>query len=150
MSNRMNKAKPKPIKSLLITHGQLGKELKVITEKILERRLDMETIGILWGEDGSRILGKIEDFMSRNSGSHIIIFTDMFGGSPSNVCFPFIGPDVEVITGINLPGLLKFLTHRNKEIPFQELVRVIRKGAIEGINVMGEYLGEKSDGRRKS
>jgi len=145
----MSKATSKPIRSLLITHGQLGKELKTITEKILERRLDMETIGILWGEDGSRILSKIEDFVNRHADSHIIIFTDMFGGSPSNVCFPFIGPNVEVITGINLPGLLKFLTYRKKDIPFKELVRIIRKGAIEGINVMGDYLGEKSDGRRK-
>lgn len=140
----------KPIHSLMITHGDLGRELKEIAEKILERNLEMETISILWGEDGSRILAKIEAFMRKHSGESVIIFTDMFGGSPSNVCFPFIGADVEVITGINLPGLLKFLTYRDKDIPFPELVRTIRKGAIDGINIMGEYLGEKSDGRRKN
>lgn len=145
----MSRKTGKPIRSLLITHGQLGRELKTIAERILERDLDIETISILWGEDGSRILSKIETFVRRHSDCSIVIFTDMFGGSPSNVCFPFINPDVEVITGINLPGLLKFLTYRDKEIPFTELVQIIRKGAIDGINVMGEYLGEKSHGRRK-
>ncbi|HDP94620.1 MAG TPA: hypothetical protein ENN40_04575 [Candidatus Aminicenantes bacterium] len=139
----------KTIRSLLITHGQLGQELKAVAEKILERDSDIETITITWGEDGSRILNKIETFMRHHSGGPLIIFTDMFGGSPSNVCFPYISPDVEVITGINLPGLLKFLTYREKDIPFKELVCIIRKGAIDGINVMGEYLGEKSHGRSK-
>ncbi len=146
----MKQKKEKPIKSLLITHGNLGDELKNISEKILERPLDLETISILWGEDGTEILSRIEVFIKKHAQCHIIIFTDMFGGSPSNLCFPFISSDVEVISGINLPGLLKFLTYRNKGLPFPDLVRITRKGAIDGINIIGEYLGEKSDGRRKS
>jgi PTS system mannose-specific IIA component len=138
------------IKSLMITHGNFGTELINVTEKILEKKVDIESINFDWVEDGSKILDKIENFIQKNKQHSIIIFTDMFGGSPSNICFKFIKPNVEVITGINLPGLLKFLTHKEKSIDFRELVASIKNGAIDGINIMGEYLGEKKNGRRKS
>ena len=67
----------------------------------------------------------------------------MFGGSPTNICFTFISKKVEVITGVNLPGLLKFLTYRDKDLSFKAIVSEIKKGSIDGINVVGEYLGEK-------
>lgn len=133
----------------MITHGNFGQELINVSEKILERKVDIESINFDWIEDGSKILNKIENFIHKNKRHPIIIFTDMFGGSPSNICFKFINPNIEVITGINLPGLLKFLTHKDKDIEFKELVASIKSGAIDGINIMGEYIGEKKNGRRK-
>ncbi|MCK4761904.1 MAG: PTS sugar transporter subunit IIA, partial [Candidatus Aminicenantes bacterium] len=79
----------------------------------------------------------------KNENERTIIFTDMFGGSPTNICYKFKSRDIEIITGINLPGLLKFLTHREKKIAFNELVKIIKKGAINDINIISEYLGEK-------
>jgi mannose/fructose-specific phosphotransferase system component IIA len=51
--------------------------------------------------------------------------------------------NIEIITGVNLPGLLKFLTYKDKDISFKEIVKIVKKGAIDGINLISEYLGEK-------
>jgi PTS system mannose-specific IIA component len=133
------------IKSLVITHGKLGEELISVSEKILEKKLDIDCMGFDWQEDGSGIINKLEAYLNKNKKHQIIIFTDMFGGSPSNICLRYINPNVEVITGINLPGMLKYLTYKNKDLSFKELVKTIKNGMIEGINIIGEYLGEKKN-----
>lgn len=130
------------IKSLIITHGNLGKELVKVCEKILEKSIDIESICFDWKEDGTSAINKVESFIEKNKENKIMIFTDMFGGSPSNICFKFVNKNIEIITGINLPGLLKFITYREKNMGFKELAKIVKKGAIEGINIIGEYLGE--------
>ena len=131
------------IKGLIITHGDLGKELISIAESILEEKVDTECISLEWEEDGTRIMNKIEAYLNKNKENKVIIFTDMFGGSPTNISFKFNNPDIEIITGINLPGFLKYLTYKNKNLSFQEIVKTIKKGAMDGINIISEYLGEK-------
>ena len=133
------------IKSLVITHGKLGEELIKVSEKILEKKMDIDCMGFDWQEDGSGIINKVEAYLNKNKKHQIIIFTDMFGGSPSNICLRYINPNVEVITGINLPGMLKYLTYKDKDLSFKELVKTIKNGMIEGINIIGEYLGEKKN-----
>lgn len=132
------------IKGLLITHGQLGKELIATAETILETKVDLECISLDWTEDGSRMIHTIESYLRKNAEHAIIIFTDMFGGSPANICFRFNQKNIEIITGINLAGLLKFLTSRNKKVDLKEFARSIKKGATDDINIISEYLGEKS------
>jgi PTS system mannose-specific IIA component len=131
------------IKAFIITHGNLGKELLAVVEEILEIKTDIDFISFDWKEDGSKALHKIESYLKKHEGSNIIIFTDMFGGSPTNICFKFHKKNIEILTGINLPGLLKFLTYKDKKIPFQALVKEIKKGAIDGVSIISEYLGEK-------
>ena len=67
----------------------------------------------------------------------------LFGGSPTNICFKFNRKNIEIITGVNLPGVLKFLTHRERGLPFKKFIQAVKKEAIDGINVISEYLGEK-------
>lgn len=129
-------------KGLVITHGNLGKELIAVAEKILEQKVDLDHISFDWQEDGSKAINKVEDYLKKNKGKNIVIFTDMFGGSPTNICFKFKRKNLEIITGINLPGLLKFLSHR-KTAKFDELVAATKTGSIEGVNIISEYLGEK-------
>jgi PTS system mannose-specific IIA component len=131
------------IKSLIITHGNLGNELIRVSEKILEKKVDIDCMGFDWEEDGSMIINKLEAYLKKNKNHQIIIFTDMFGGSPSNICLRFLNPNIEIVTGINLPGLLKFLTHRDEDIGFKQMIKIIKQGTIDGINILGEYLGEK-------
>ncbi len=131
------------IKGLLITHGNLGRELISVAEKILEEKVEMDFFAVDWNENGSEIIKKIESYIHQNKDHQIIIFTDMFGGSPANICQKYLANNVEMITGINMPGLLKFLTYRKKKLTFLELVNIIKKGAIDGINIISEYLGVK-------
>ena len=131
------------IKAFIITHGNLGKELLTVVEEILEKKTDIDFICFDWKEDGTKSLNKIEAYLKQNEGHNIVIFTDMFGGSPTNICFKFHKKNIEIITGINLPGLLKFLTYRDKKMPFHALIKEVKKGAIDGISIISEYLGEK-------
>jgi len=74
----------------------------------------------------------------------------MFGGSPANLSLRFNKPNVEIITGINLPGILKFLTYKEKKIGFKELLKIVRDGAREGISIISEYLGDRKNGKREN
>lgn len=131
------------IKSVIITHGRLGRELVQVAEKILEQKLDIEAIAFDWQGDGSAMIDQLEKFIARNQGNKIVIFTDMFGGSPSNISTRFINANVEVISGINLPGLLKFFCCEERNGNFRQVVKKVEQEAREGISIISEYLGEK-------
>jgi len=131
------------IKSVIITHGQLGRELVQVAEKILEQKLDIEAIAFDWQGDGSSMIAQLEEFIARNQGHKVVIFTDMFGGSPSNISTRFINANVEVISGINLPGLLKFFCCGEHNGHFRQIVKKVEQEAKDGINIISEYLGEK-------
>lgn len=138
------------IKGVLITHGELGKVMIDVAERILESKSDIEFFSFGWDEDGSVIEKKIKAYLEKNKDAGIIIFTDMFGGSPANLSLRFKRPNVEIITGINLPGLLKFLTYKNKKLSFKELLKIVRDGAREGISIISEYLGDRKNGKREN
>jgi PTS system mannose-specific IIA component len=131
------------IKSVIITHGQLGRELVQVAGKILEQELDIEAIAFDWQSDGSAMIAQLEKFIARNQGHKVVIFTDMFGGSPSNISTRFINANVEVISGINLPGLLKFFCCGEHNGSFRQVVKKVEQEAKDGISIISEYLGEK-------
>jgi len=138
------------IKGLMITHGELGKSLIDVAESILEKKSDIEFFRFGWDEDGTVIEKKIKAYIDKNKDNGIVIFTDMFGGSPANLSLRFNRPNVEIITGINLPGLLKFLTYKDKKINFKDLLKIVRDGAREGISIISEYLGDRKNGKREN
>jgi PTS system mannose-specific IIA component len=130
------------IKGLIITHGNLGHELVAVAEKILRENSDIDCVALDWEEDGSAIFTKIEKYLKHITDRGVLVFTDMFGGSPANVCFKFHSQNIEIITGINLPGLLKFITYQHKIDDLQELAQTVKKASIEGVSIISEYLGE--------
>lgn len=138
------------IKGLIITHGELGKAIIDVADSILEQKSDIECFRFGWDEDGTLIEKRIKKYLNANKDSGIIIFTDMFGGSPANLSLRFNSPNVEIITGINLPGILKFLTYKEKKISFKELLNIVRDGARDGISIISEYLGDRKNGKRKN
>ncbi len=134
------------VKALLVTHGNLGDELIKIAEKIFESEIDIASINVDWRNMGDEVSNKVKEYLHSNKDSDIIIFTDMFGGSPSNICFQFVSKHIEVITGVNLPAIIKFHTYRNKGLKFKELIELIYNDAVNGINIISDYLGEKKNG----
>ena len=70
----------------------------------------------------------------------VIIMTDMFGGTPSNMSLSFLDDNrVEVLTGVNLPMVIKFASDRNR-YGVAELAAQIRECGREGVTVAGDYL----------
>jgi mannose PTS system EIIA component len=83
----------------------------------------------------------IERALAEVGGADVLILTDMFGGTPTNVSLPFLSPKVEIVTGVNLPMLIKLTTLR--EGALVEVARVIRDQGKGAIYVASEILEKK-------
>jgi PTS system mannose-specific IIA component len=83
----------------------------------------------------------IEKAVAEVGGGDVLILTDMFGGTPTNVSLPFLSPKVEIVTGVNLPMLIKLTSLREGELV--EVARVIREQGKGAIYVASEILEKK-------
>jgi mannose PTS system EIIA component len=102
---------------LLVTHANLGKTLIETIEFILGKSQDnLSCVSINIQENPDTLRKKIKKGISKvTSDNGVIILTDMFGGTPSNLSYSFLEEGkVEVISGVNLPILLKAVTARSK------------------------------------
>jgi mannose/fructose-specific phosphotransferase system component IIA len=69
----------------------------------------------------------------------------MFGGSPANIALRFINDQIDVLTGVNLPTILKYLSYAKRGLTFSELCKILKKGSIDGISLMSEYIGRRKN-----
>jgi mannose PTS system EIIA component len=98
------------IGGIIVSHGRLGEELLNALTIILGEAPNIEAISIGWYDDVEDSKRKISTSLKNvDQKSGVVIFTDMFGGTPSNLSFTFQKDGhVEIITGVNLPMLIKF------------------------------------------
>jgi len=94
---------------VVVTHGQLATELVNAAEMIVGDLPQFTAVSIGWHEDVNDARDDIAQAIARVDGQHgVLVLTDMFGGTPSNLGMTFLATDrVEVITGVNLPMLIK-------------------------------------------
>ena len=94
---------------VVVTHGQLATELVNATETIVGDLPRFAGVSIGWHEDTHDAREEIAQAIKRvDQGQGVLIVTDMFGGTPSNLAMTFLAANqVEVITGVNLPMLIK-------------------------------------------
>ena len=137
------KKETKLVGALLVTHGKLGDELIAVTRRIVGSFNHMTAVTIGWNDDVDASESKIEKAVSSIDAGHgVIILTDMFGGTPSNISMPFQSPGkVEVITGVNLPMVVKIASQRGDEI-LNVLASKVRDQGKRQITIAGELLGE--------
>ena len=106
---------------LVVTHCQLGDALLEAADFILGQRPDaMEAVSIDINENADKLRNKIADGLKRlKSDDGILILTDMFGGTPSNLSYSFLEEGrIEVISGVNLPILIRAASARkNQSLP---------------------------------
>ena len=127
---------------LLVTHENLGSSLIETVEFILgELPENLSSVAINIQEDPDTLRKKIKKGISQvTSDNGIIILTDMFGGTPSNLSYSFLEEgQVEVISGVNLPILLKAVTARSK-MDFETLILSIVKHGKKSISLASEIL----------
>jgi len=102
---------------LVVTHANLGSALIETLEFILEKKQEkLIAISIDIKQDPDNLRKKIKQGISKvKSENGVIILTDMFGGTPSNLSYSFLEEGkIEVLSGVNLPILLKAVTSRKK------------------------------------
>lgn len=111
---------------VIVAHFNLAKEMAKAVELIVGKQERFSHVDIFPHEDMEAIKKKITDAIkSVDGGNGVIILTDMFGGTPSNISLSFLEEGkVEVVTGVNLPMLIKLATFR-KDKPLEELARFI-------------------------
>jgi len=126
---------------VIATHANLGAEILLATEMIIGALSQARAVGIR-KEDSveeirSAVAGAIDD-VSDNEG--VIVMTDMFGGTPSNISLAFLEPDrVEVLTGVNLPMVLKFFNSQ-EGLSLAELALLLQSYGQQGITLPSQFL----------
>lgn len=123
-------------KILVVTHGDLAFDLIKTVEFVLGEKPAVEIKGVSFVPKGGfeTLAGEIKKYLQNNGGGNdAIILTDMFGGTPSNVSLTFLEPGkVEVITGVNLPMLLKLATLAT-DTPLEKAAEAAKKAGRENI-----------------
>jgi PTS system mannose-specific IIA component len=130
---------------VLVTHGRLATEFVVAMEHVVGAQRAIETICIGPDDDmeGRRtdIARAIETV---DSGRGVIVLTDLFGGTPSNLAISLMDPGkVEVIAGINLPMLIR-LEGARRTMNVRDAVAAAREAGRKYISVASEVLGEQA------
>jgi len=130
---------------VLVTHPNLGEEFIRSAELICGKLPFLTNVSI----DTSKGVEALREEISRaiksvESGSGVLILTDMFGGTPSNMSLAFLSENrVEVVTGLNLPMLIKISNCREGR-SLQELAKMVKEAGQRNINLASEVLRKKS------
>ena len=127
---------------LIVSHRQLGDALIDCAEFILEERPEaLTSVSIDLKENAADLRTKIEKGIRQvNQSQGVLILTDMFGGTPSNLSYSFLEEgQIEVISGVNLPILLKAVGQRSsKDLPV--LAQTIEKFGKKSISMASGIL----------
>jgi PTS system mannose-specific IIA component len=126
---------------VLVTHGQLATEFRSALEHVVGPQVQLETITIGPDDDMESRRNDIMAAVKRvNSGEGVVVLTDMFGGTPSNLALSCMnGVSVEVVAGINLPMLIKLASVRDEE-PLAAAVLKAQEAGRKYINVASRVL----------
>ena len=129
------------IGALVVTHGQLGRELVAAAEMIVGDVTHIQAVSIGWHDDVNDARKDIEKRIEEvAAGAGVLILTDMFGGTPSNIAFSFHEPGrVDVVTGVNLPMIIKIVTQKEGDT-LDNLARVVREQGRASISTAGDFL----------
>jgi len=126
---------------LIVTHCDLGKEFLKAAEFIVGRLDAAEAVSINQISDSDEIRKSIEDKVTAlDNGQGVLILTDMFGGTPSNLSLSFLKEQmVEVLTGVNLPMVMSIAQNRS-EMSLEELAEKAQEAGKMSISLAGKML----------
>jgi PTS system mannose-specific IIA component len=130
------------IGALVVTHGHLGQELVAAAEMIVGEISHIKAVTIGWHDDVNDAQKDIEKHISEvDSGSGVLLLSDMFGGTPSNIALSFHNPGVvDVLTGVNLPMIIKIANQKEGDT-LESLARIVRDQGRSSIAMASDFLG---------
>ena len=126
---------------LIVTHGNFGTELLKSAELIIGKQDNVKTLGLNHGDNVDELYDRVSEAIKElDNGDGVLVFTDLFGGSPSNV----VARNMEhlnfySLTGVNLPMLIEALSNR-KCFSIDKLITSSYKAGYEGIRNIREIL----------
>ncbi|HAE27189.1 MULTISPECIES: PTS sugar transporter subunit IIA [Hyphomonas] len=130
---------------VVVSHGKLSKELVAATEHVVGEQMRFKSISIEAEDDIEARREQIRDTAKAcDVGLGVIILTDMFGGTPSNLAMSIMGSgNIEVISGVNLPMLIKLAEVRD-ELPLSEAAQTAADAGRRYINIASELLAKSN------
>ncbi len=143
--------KEKKIGGVIVSHGQLANELLSAAEAIVGKLDFLAAVSIGWQDDVEAAKNEIEKAIKKvSSGKGVLILTDMFGGTPTNISAMFLANnDVEVVTGVNLPMVIK-LASQKEDTTLEELAKRIEEQGKSSIYRARDFLTPTSKKSKKS
>ena len=126
---------------VVVTHGQLATELLNAAEAIVGDLPRFAAVSIGWHDDLDDAREEIRQAIARlQDEGGVLLLTDMFGGTPTNLGLSFVEPDrVEVVTGVNLPMLIKLTSLRSSQ-DLLAVARELRETGRNAIHVASDLL----------
>jgi mannose PTS system EIIA component len=131
---------------IVLTHGNLASELVQAAQTIDPNLVETSAMSLPWdvdSDEASRSLKK--QLRELDQGEGMLILTDMFGGTATNLALPFLQPEkVEVVTGVNLPMLVKLGSLQGRSLSLEELAAGITAAGQKSIRLASEFLHAKA------
>jgi mannose PTS system EIIA component len=131
----------KKIGGVIVSHGQVANELAAAAETVVGEVSHITAVSIGWHDDVETARNEIENAIQKVSrGNGVLLLTDMFGGTPTNIAAMFYKEgEVEIVTGVNLPMVIK-LASQTVELPLIEMADEIEKQGKAAIHQAGDLL----------
>ena len=127
---------------VVVTHGRVAEELVNVARTIVGELPAVAAVSIGWTDDPAAANGAIQRGLQEVGGGDALVLTDMFGGTPTNLSLPFLSERVEIVTGVNLPMLIKASALR--EGALVEVARAVREQGKGAIYVASEVLAKRT------
>jgi mannose PTS system EIIA component len=131
----------KRIGGVIVSHGQVANELVAAAEAVVGDLSHITAVSIGWHDDVEMAQDEIRRAIDNvSSGNGVLLLTDMFGGTPTNIAAMFLQEnEVEIVTGVNLPMVIK-LASTNREMTLHELAKEVEDQGKEAICRAGILL----------
>lgn len=129
------------IGGVIVSHGQVANELLSAAETVVGNLGHIAAVSIGWHDDVEAAKGEIERAIKQVShGKGVLLMTDMFGGTPTNIAAMFLKEnEVELVTGVNLPMVLKLAT-TNGDATLSEVAKSVEEQGKQSIYRTGALL----------
>jgi PTS system mannose-specific IIA component len=139
------------IGKLILTHGGLARELMSAAQVISGRLAGFEALSLDWNDSFDEARAKVRAAIERlDEGQGVLILTDMYGGTPSNVAVSFLQSGrVEVLTGVNLPMVLRLACQSEEPEDLEEMARWLQTKAQRSL-CLGSDMQVKKCGEVKT
>ena len=126
---------------VIVTHGHLASEFIAAAEMIVGHLPHVTPASIDWHDDIDVARAELERAIARVSqGRGVLLLTDMFGGAPTDMASMFLDKsEIEVVTGVNLPMILK-LAVQSEDESLADIARRVYEAGRDGIHLAGELL----------
>ena len=126
---------------VVVTHGRIAEELVNAARTIVGEVPAITAVSIGWADDPAAANAAIARGLEEAGAGDTLVLTDMFGGTPTNLSLPYLSDEVEIVTGVNLPMLIKASSLR--EGALVEVARAVREQGKGAIYVASEILAPR-------